>query len=295
MQHFLQISDLSSNDIEQLVERALHFKYQGHFPHYSQCTLANLFYENSTRTRVSFEMAAKHLSMEVINVNLQNSSENKGETVQDTLQTLQAMGITHAAIRHTQNYLPQELAALCPDLHIINAGDGQHAHPSQAMLDFMTIVEQKPDIHLLKIAIIGDIKHSRVANSLQCLFKIMQPKELTLIAPTLWQPDIIHYGQITDNLQTGLQDADIVICLRVQKERLKQEEHMDLATYRQHFALTSNTFAFCKPDAIIMHPGPVNREVEIDSVLVENPRSCILQQVKNGVYMRMAILEMLGH
>lgn len=294
MQHFLQISDLSSDDIETLTERALHFKYQGHYPHYTSSSVVNLFYENSTRTRISFELAAKHLSMEVINVDLQHSSENKGETIQDTLQTLGAMGITHAVIRHSQDHLPAQLTTLCPHMHVVNAGDGTHAHPSQAMLDFMTIVEQKPDMHLLKIAIIGDILHSRVANSLQCLFKIMQPKELILVAPPIWQPEVIHYGQITDNLQAGLADADVVICLRVQRERLKKEEFMDLETYRHHFALTPETFAWCKPDAMIMHPGPVNREVEIDSILVDGAHSAILQQVKNGVFMRMAILEALG-
>lgn len=295
MQHLLTINALTREVIDTLLARAMDFKYQGHYPHYPHHTLANLFYENSTRTRVSFEMAAKHLSMPVINIHLEHSSESKGETLEDTVTTLVAMGITHIAIRHTEDGLPEKLAnALKNTVHIINAGDGQHAHPSQALLDLMTITEQKPDLTHLKIAILGNIRHSRVANSLQFLFKTMQVGELVLVAPPVWQPKTAHYGRVTADIKDGLTDADVIICLRVQRERLEDKEYLSLAEYRAHFALTETTLAFAKSNAMILHPGPVNRGVEIDSAIADSPQSFILQQVKNGVYMRMAILEMMS-
>lgn len=294
MKHFLEISQLSSQQINSLLDRALYFKKGGQFPNYSQHTVANLFYENSTRTRVSFELAAQKLSMSVINLDLQNSSETKGEVIEDTLNTLSAMGIKIFVIRHRQDGLQKELAnKIMSSIHIVNAGDGQHAHPSQAMLDLMTIAERKPDLSQLKIAIIGNIRHSRVANSLQCLCANLEVGELALVAPTIWQPQTVHYGRVTNSLKEGLADADVVICLRVQHERLMEHEQMDLATYRREFTLTRETLKYAKPDAMVMHPGPMNRGVEIDSNVADGPQSFILEQVSNGVFMRMAILESL--
>jgi aspartate carbamoyltransferase catalytic subunit len=295
MQHFLDIQSLSKDTIEALLERAMHFKYLSHFPEHRHCTMANLFYENSTRTRISFEIAAKNLSMRVINVDINNSSESKGESIEDTILNLAAMGVSHFVLRHTTPNLPAELATKCGNkVHIINAGDGQHAHPSQAMLDLMTIVEQKPNLKDLKIVIIGNIKHSRVANSLQTVFKTMGVGKLVLVSPSLWQPQICHYGEGSEDLHQGLQDADVVICLRVQRERLKENEHLDLNYYREHFTLTEKNMLLAKKDAMIMHPGPVNHDVEIATGLVQDKQSFILQQVTNGVFMRMAILEKLG-
>ena len=179
------------------------------------------------------------------------------------------------------------------DNHVINAGDGQHAHPSQAMLDLMTITEKKPNLSDLKITIVGDIAHSRVANSLQCLFKLMGVGEVCLVAPSCWQPAVIHYGWVTDSLVEGLQQADVVIGLRVQKERLAEGEALDLPHYRAHYALTQDALRFAKTDVMVMHPGPINRGVEIDHEVADGPHSAILTQVHNGVYMRMAILESL--
>ncbi|KTC85975.1 MULTISPECIES: aspartate carbamoyltransferase catalytic subunit [Legionella] len=294
MKHFLEISQLSSKQINSLLERALHFKKGGQLPNYSQHTVANLFYENSTRTRVSFELAAKRLSMSVINLDLHNSSEAKGEVIEDTIDTLSAMGINVFVIRHRQDGLQKELAdKLTNPVHIVNAGDGQHAHPSQAMLDLMTIAERKPDLSQIKIAIIGNIRHSRVANSLQCLCATLNVGELALVAPTIWQPQTIHYGRVTNSLKEGLADADVVISLRVQHERLMEHEQMDLATYRREYALTQAALNYAKPDAMVMHPGPLNRGVEIDSEVADGSQSFILQQVANGVFMRMAILDSL--
>lgn len=294
MKHFLEISQLSAQQIHTLLERAFDFKTKQTFPALTQHTLANLFYENSTRTRVSFELAAKRLSMNVINVALQHSSENKGEIIQDTIQTLAAMGIDCFAIRHSQDGLPQQLAEQChQDIHIINAGDGTHAHPSQALLDVMTIIEHKPQLTELKIAIIGDVKHSRVANSLQWIFATLHVGELVFIAPKAWQPETIHYGRVTDDITEGLAQADVIICLRVQHERLHSHEQLDLNRYRNAFALTPKQLARAKPNAIIMHPGPINRGIELDSELADGPQSVILDQVRNGVFARMAILEWL--
>lgn len=292
MKHFLDINQLSRHDIMALIQRALMFKAKPVYPAYPQCPLVNLFYEKSTRTRVSFELAAKHLSMPVVNLDLQSSSESKGEIIADTVQTLAAMGIKMFVIRHGEAGLPKRLAEKSKgQIHIINAGDGAHAHPSQAMLDMMTIVEQKPHLEQLKIAIVGDIRHSRVANSLQWISAKLNIGELVLVAPKLWQPASVHYGRVTTSLQEGLHNADVVICLRVQHERILENEQLDLARYRQEYALTSKSFAYAKTDAMLMHPGPINRGVEIDSDVADGPQSYILQQVSNGVFMRMAILE----
>ncbi|MCL9685423.1 aspartate carbamoyltransferase catalytic subunit [Legionella maioricensis] len=294
MNHFLEISQLSRQQIESILQRALAFKQQAHYPSYSQHTVANLFYENSTRTRVSFQMAANHLSMPVINLDLQNSSENKGEIIEDTIQTLAAMGIQYFVIRHKQEGIQQQLAnTLGNAVHIVNAGDGTHAHPSQAILDMMTIIEQKPQLDQLKIAVLGNIKHSRVANSFQSICNKLGVGELVLIAPEIWQPQSLDYGRVTNNLVEGLTDADVVICLRVQRERLMETEHLDLESYRRDFALTQKSLAYAKPYAMVMHPGPMNRGVEIDTDVADGNHSFILKQVANGVYARMAIFESL--
>ncbi|KTC84823.1 aspartate carbamoyltransferase catalytic subunit [Legionella brunensis] len=293
MNHFLEVSQFSRQEIDSLLKRAIHFKNSPSYPDYSRYTVANLFYENSTRTRVSFEIAAKKLAMTVVNLDLQSSSESKGEIIEDTIKTLAAMGISLFVIRHNQDRLQQTLATKFDKIQIVNAGDGQHAHPSQALLDLMTIYEQKPDLSQLKIAIVGNIRHSRVANSLQCLCSILGVKELALIAPEIWQPQLVHYGYTTTSLSEGLKEADVVICLRVQRERLQESEHLDLNTYREKFALTKDTLKYAKADAMVMHPGPINRGVEIDSDVADGPQSFILQQVTNGVFMRMAILEAL--
>lgn len=296
MNHFLEISQLSYNQIEQLLARANHFKKTNQYPSFSTHRLANLFYENSTRTRVSFELAAHNLSIPVINLSSANSSESKGENMGDTIRTLAAMGIGLFVIRHSQDGLQQALAnqlGNTESIHIINAGDGIHAHPSQAMLDLMTILETKPFLSRLKIAIVGNIRHSRVANSLVHLFSLMGVGELTLVAPDIWLPDSVHYGRATNSLRDGIEDADVVICLRVQRERLLDNEHIDLQTYRRDYALTTSTLGYAKSDVMVMHPGPVNRGIEIDDEVSDGTQSFILRQVANGVYMRMAIIESL--
>lgn len=292
MNHFLDISQLSRQQIECLLEHALSFKQQTNYPSYPQQTVANLFYENSTRTRVSFELAANRLSMPVINLDLQSSSESKGEAIEDTVKTLAAMGINFFVIRHKEDGLQQRLANNLGDtVHIINAGDGIHAHPSQAILDMMTIIEQKPVLNELKIAVVGNIRHSRVANSFQSICAKLGVGELVFIAPELWQPHQVEYGRVTNNLRDGLSEADVVMCLRVQHERLLENEWLDLESYRRDFSLTKKSLAYAKPNAMIMHPGPINRGVEITSEVADGAQSFILEQVTNGVFARMAIFD----
>lgn len=294
MNHFLEISQLSPSRIHLLVQRALELKQSKHYPSYSQHSVAHLFYEHSTRTRVSFEVAAKHLSLSVIHLDLHSSSEHKGEVIEDTVRNLAAMGINYFVIRHKQEGLQQALANKFQNsIHIINAGDGTHAHPSQALLDMMTIMENKPQLSRLKIAVLGNIKHSRVANSFQHICKQLGVGELVLVAPKLWQPSQVQYGRVTDNVHEGLSDADVIVCLRVQRERLLEHEDLDLELYRRDFALTQQRVVQAKPDVMIMHPGPMNRGIEIDSDVADGSNSFILQQVSNGVYARMAILESL--
>lgn len=296
MKHFLTINQLSHSEIMHLLERATHFKSMQQYPCFSNVTMANLFYEPSTRTRISFEMAAKNLGIRVVNIDIAHSSVTKGEMIEDMLQNLYAMGIQIFVLRHSQNGLPQALVEACAaDVHLLNAGDGTHEHPSQALLDLLTIVQHKPDLSRLKIAIVGDILHSRVSNSLQALFGIVGVGELILVAPEIWHPKTKPaHVKITTSLQEGLRDADVVITLRVQKERLQASETLNLHNYHAAYAITQTSLAWAKPDAMVMHPGPINRGVEIDNDVADGKQSYILAQVKNGVFMRMAMLESLA-
>ncbi len=293
MMHFLEINQLSYDEVMSLIKRALDLKATQVFPSYS-CRMANLFYENSTRTRVSFQIAAEHIGMRVVNFDLDRSSEQKGEVVEDTIHTLSAMGVSVFVIRHPQNGFPQAIAgAFHKNVHVINAGDGTHAHPTQALLDMMTIYEHKSHLSELKIAIVGDLLHSRVANSLQNMCALLGVAELRLIAPKVFQPKIVQFGHVTSSLQEGLQDADVVIGLRIQRERLSLDACMEIDAYRRDYALTKHSLSWAKPDVMLMHPGPINRGVEIDSDLADGPQSFIFEQVKNGVFARMAVLERL--
>lgn len=293
MKHFLDIAQLSAEDIKGLIQQAMAFKkapYSCQLPHQA---VALIFYENSTRTRISFEKAAKQLSMQVIQVDISRSSENKGEVIEDTLCNLAAMGIHHFVIRHSQDGLQAALAQHLSDrpIHIINAGDGKRAHPSQAMLDMMTIMTHKPNLSTLKIAVVGDLHHSRVANSFSTICEKMGVGELVLVSPKIWAPQNSSFGQWTDDISSGLENADVVMGLRVQKERLAAEDTLDLELYQQDFRIDEKRMQLAKPNAIVMHPGPVNRGIEMTSEVIDSPQSKILEQVTNGVFIRMAILK----
>ena len=294
MQHLLSVNNLNLQQIKHIINRALAFKQGQAYANYPSSRLANLFYENSTRTRISFELAASHLSIPVVHLDLERSSEAKGESIEDTIKNLVAMGIDLFVIRHALDFLPQQLAEVLPEnTHLLNAGDGKNQHPSQALLDLLTMLEYKRDLSRCKITIIGDVKHSRVANSLHDLLAIWGVKELCVVAPPQWQRPELQFATTTDSIAEGLKNADIIICLRVQRERLFDNDQLDMATYHRHFALTEKNLGWAKPDAIVMHPGPINRGIEIESVVADGDQSAILQQVKNGVYIRMAMIDFL--
>lgn len=292
MNHFLNIQYLMANDALALIHRALYLKQNSLCPRFEDRVLANLFYENSTRTRVSFELAAKRMGLIVVNLDIARSSESKGEEIRDTIKTLASMGVDIAVIRHVDERLPETMAECAPaNLHVINAGDGAHAHPTQAMLDFMTILERKPDAQALKIAIVGNIKHSRVANSFQRMCKLLKIENLNLVAPSIWLPTEPIYGNLTTSLKEGLEGADVIMTLRMQRERFLSTDVLDLTDYQRDYRITKESLAWAKSDAIVMHPGPVNRGIEIDSDVADGAQSCIWQQVQNGVWIRMAIIE----
>jgi aspartate carbamoyltransferase catalytic subunit len=296
MQHFLDIEQLSAEAIQTMIAQARSFEenpYASQLPYHA---VALMFYENSTRTRISFEKAAKQLSMQVIHVDISRSSESKGEAIEDTIRNLAAMGIHHFIIRHSQDGLPVELSKKLSTLpvHIINGGDGKRAHPSQALLDMMTVLSYKPKLSDIKITVVGNLRHSRVARSFTTICEKMGVGELVFVSPKIWAPESMSYGQWTDDLSDGLKGADVVMGLRVQKERLASEDAFDINRYQQDFRIDAMRLALAKPDAIVMHPGPVNRGIEMTSDVIDGPQSKILEQVTNGVYVRMAILTALS-
>lgn len=254
-------------------------------------TIANLFFENSTRTLVSFELAAKRLGAHVVNVNLTKSSTAKGETLKDTIQTLQAMGVDAFVVRHSQNHIGKEIQQwLNPNIKIINAGDGNNQHPTQALLDTYTILQHKKNIKDLKIAIIGDIKHSRVANSLIDILHILGNQNINLYGPEKLLPESSQKAIISTNMNQALNNADIIVMLRIQKERMIENTLLNLNDYHQNFGLNRKTLAHANHACIVMHPGPINRNIEISSEIADNAPSVILEQVTNGVLIRQAIL-----
>ena len=258
-------------------------------------SVANLFFEPSTRTRNTFEIAAKRTSAKTINVDLANSATKKNETLMDTMHTLKAMQIDMFVIRHQQNGLPHRVAENLEGVSIINAGDGINAHPTQALLDMLTIRQHKKSFDNLSVAIVGDIRHSRVARSDIQAMKTLGTSDIRLIAP-----ETLHYKEETPglerfgSLEQGIEDADVIISLRLQKERMIAADIPDEQTYFEGFGLTSENLKLAKPDAIIMHPGPVNRGIELSSEVADGAQSVILEQVTNGIAVRMAVMEILA-
>ena len=258
-------------------------------------TIVNLFFENSTRTRTTFELAATRLSADVISMNIATSATSKGESLLDTIHNLEAMHVDMFVVRHALSGAAHFIAQhTSPHISVINAGDGQHAHPTQAMLDMLTIRQRKPDFSPLKVAIIGDILHSRVARSQILALNTLGVAEVRVIAPkTLLPAHVESLGvSVHNDLTAGLADIDVIIMLRLQKERMTSALLPSETEYFKCFGLTPNKVKLAKPDAIIMHPGPINRGVEIDSSVADGKQSVILQQVSNGVAVRMAIMSM---
>lgn len=261
----------------------------------------NLFFENSTRTRTTFEIAAKRLSADVINLNIAASSTSKGETLLDTIDNLTSMNADMFVVRHAQSGAPFLIAKHINDhhrdhLHVVNAGDGRHAHPTQGLLDMFTIRHYKKDFSNLKVAIVGDVVHSRVARSDIYALKTLGVPEIRTIGPaTLLASGLSELGvrQFT-NMEEGLKDVDVIIMLRVQNERINSALLPTTQEFFKSYGLTPERLALAKSDAIVMHPGPINRGVEIDSAVADGPQAVILSQVTFGIAVRMAVMSILA-
>ncbi|MCB4810523.1 aspartate carbamoyltransferase catalytic subunit [Methylovorus menthalis] len=260
-------------------------------------TVCNIFFENSTRTRTTFEIAAKRLSADVINLNVNTSSQSKGETILDTIDNLTAMHADMFVIRHAQSGAAHLIAQhVAPHIHVINAGDGRHAHPTQGLLDVFTIRRYKPDMHNLRVALVGDVLHSRVARSEIHALTTLGVPEVRVIAPkTLLPQHVEKLGvQVYHDMREGLKDVDVIMMLRLQNERMNGALLPSAQEYFKCYGLTPEKLALAKPDAIVMHPGPMNRGVEIDSAVADGKQSVILPQVTYGIAVRMAVMSMLA-
>ncbi|MCA3130291.1 MAG: aspartate carbamoyltransferase catalytic subunit [Betaproteobacteria bacterium] len=257
----------------------------------------NLFFEPSTRTRTTFEIAAKRLSADVINLNVATSSQTKGETLLDTVDNLAAMHADMFVVRHATSGAPYLIARhVSPEIHVINAGDGRHAHPTQALLDVFTVRHYKGGFEHLKVAIVGDVLHSRVARSeIHALTSLGVP-EVRVVAPrTLVPPHVEKMGvRVCHDPAEGLQGVDVVMMLRLQNERMRGALLPSAREFFRHYGLTPERLALAAPDAIVMHPGPMNRGVEIDSAVADGPQSVILPQVTFGIAVRMAVMAILA-
>jgi aspartate carbamoyltransferase catalytic subunit len=261
----------------------------------------NLFFENSTRTRTTFEIAAKRLSADVINLNIGASSTSKGETLLDTIDNLVAMNADMFVVRHSQSGAPHLIASHLNragrrDVHVVNAGDGRHAHPTQGLLDLFTIRHYKHDFRELAVAVVGDVLHSRVARSLIHGLTTLGTSQVRVIGPqTLLPSHVRAMGvHVFHDMREGLAGCDVVVMLRLQSERMRGALLPSAGEYFHHYGLTADKLALAKPDAIVMHPGPMNRGVEIDSAVADGARSVILPQVTFGIAVRMAVMSILA-
>ncbi|MFT6916048.1 MAG: aspartate carbamoyltransferase catalytic subunit [Motiliproteus sp.] len=300
LRHFLTTEGLSTELLTAILDTADSFVDMGaqsvkKVPLLRGKTVVNLFFENSTRTRSTFELAAKRLSADVLNLDIATSATTKGETLRDTLWNLEAMQSDMFVVRHPHSGAAHFIAEhVTPNVAIINAGDGRHAHPTQAMLDMLTIRRHKGDFSNLRVAIVGDALHSRVARSQIHALNTLGAAEVRLIAPkTLLPTEIDSLGvKVYSDLNKGLKDVDVVIMLRLQLERMKSAFLPSQAEFYKLFGLTRERLAVANPDAIVMHPGPINRGVEIESEVADGAQSLILKQVGYGIATRMAVMSM---
>lgn len=298
----LDLQSLSAEEITTVLDTAREFKAVGQrhikkVPALRGKTVVNLFVEPSTRTRISFELAAKRLSADVINFTAEASSLRKGETLKDTVRNLEALNVDFIIIRHSAAGAPHFLSRVL-DAHVVNAGDGAHEHPTQGLLDLFTMREKKGRIAGLKVTILGDILYSRVARSnIWGLQKL--GAEVTLCGPPTLVPRAFESlgCRVTYDLREAIRDADVINLLRIQHERQRKTAFPGLGEYTSLFGITRNRLADLRPEAMIMHPGPINRGVEVDSDVADGERSVILEQVTNGLAVRMAALYLIngGH
>jgi len=292
----LGLRDLSKEELELILETAESFKEISlrpikKVPALRGKTVVNFFFEASTRTRTSFEISAKRLSADIINISSPTTSVIKGESLLDTVRNLLSLKVDIVIIRHSDSGAPQLIADRFPDVSVINAGDGSHEHPTQALLDLYTIKEKKGTVAGLNIAIVGDIMHSRVARS-NIWGMTRLGANVTVVGPrTLIPADIDKTGvRVETNLSRGIKDADVIYMLRIQNERLKSNLFPSIREYARMYGLNGVRLKGAKKDVIIMHPGPINRGVEISSEVADGPYSVILDQVTNGLAVRMAVL-----
>lgn len=302
LRHLLSIEGLPKSILLQILDTASSFvsvsdREVKKVPLLRGKSVFNLFFENSTRTRTTFEIAAKRLSADVINLNIAASSTSKGESLLDTIDNLSAMQADMFVVRHSQSGAPyliaEHLARVGKDhVHVVNAGDGSHAHPTQALLDMYTIRHYKKDFTNLRVAIVGDILHSRVARSDIHALTTLGVPEIRVVAPlTLLPGGLENMGvHVFTDANEGLKDVDVIIMLRLQNERMAGAMLPSEQEFFKNYGLTLERLALAKSDAIVMHPGPMNRGVEIDSVVADGPQSVILSQVTFGIAVRMAVM-----
>jgi aspartate carbamoyltransferase catalytic subunit len=300
--HLLTLEGLPREIIIQILDTATSFvgvteREVKKVPLLRGISVFNLFFESSTRTRTTFEIAAKRLSADVINLNISTSSTSKGESLLDTVDNLSAMHADMFVVRHNESGAPHFIARhVAPDIHVINAGDGRHSHPTQGLLDMFTIRHYKKDFTALTVAIVGDILHSRVARSLIHALNILGTPEVRVIGPqTLLPTGVESLGvRVFHDMRRGLADADVIVMLRLQNERMRGPLLPSAQEFNKYYGLTPDKLALAKPDAIVMHPGPMNRGVEIDSSVADGAQSVILPQVTFGIAVRMAVMSILG-
>ena len=301
-EHFLDIKGLSRNQIINILDLAESFidRESGLIrtvPLLRGKTVVNLFFETSTRTRVTFELAAKRLSADVVNLNINTAAVQKGESLLDTLKNMQAMSANLFVVRHNDSGAAQFIARnVKKGVAVVNAGDGSHAHPTQALLDMLTIRKYKKDFANLSVAIIGDILHSRVARSQIIALKILGVKDIRLIAPKTLAPASMQqkHVNIFHNRDEGIKGCDVVIMLRLQKERMHGAFLPNENEYYKYYGLNSKSLALAADNSIVMHPGPINREVEISSLVADGEQSVILEQVTYGIAVRMAVMSLVA-
>lgn len=300
LRHLLSIEELNRDLLIEILNKAQrYFTPNGQIIQTSELkgiSVANLFFEPSTRTLSTFELAAKKLSANVLNLNISHSSTSKGESLRDTVRNLQAMQCQLFVIRHSLSGATHFVAQqVNPDVAIINAGDGCHAHPTQALLDMFTIRKHRGDFEKLTVAIVGDILHSRVARSQIHALKLLRVGEIRVIAPkTLLPSHLEHLGvKIFHSLDEGLKGVDVIMMLRLQLERMQKGLLPSGNAYYRHYGLTNETIQLAHPNALIIHPGPINRGVEIQSDIADSPNAVILDQVTNGIAIRMSVMSTL--
>jgi len=303
LRHLLSLKDIDSSLLSELLDEAEAFlTTPGALPARSQSlagrTVGNLFFEPSTRTRASFDLAGRRLGADVLNLDVNTSSRKKGESILDTIYTLEAMQVDIMVVRDASDGVPAYIARHVEDhVSILNAGESDVSHPTQGLLDLLTIRQHNADFKNMAVAIVGDIQHSRVAMSTSEALQTMGIGELRLVSPAALAPDKGKFpgAIIVDNIADGLRDADVVMALRIQRERIGNLDGVPgIDEYFANYGVSHENIKLAKPDAIVMHPGPMNRGIEIEGTLADSSRSVITKQVTNGVAVRMAVLDRIG-